>query len=286
MAGMVLAVLALITYFIALRWGARERPELVDESKSTLNWGDSFKHTLGNRTFQVFLICNTCNWYVFGLIPTIIPLFGEHVIGVEDELLVGIMMAAAFISGGIFVNFWKMLVNRGLDLRKAWMSSMAVWIVALLALFIVTDPIIAMIVFFLNGIGLAGSLQLRDLMIADIIDEDEVKTGYRREGAFFGVNALIMRLSTIFVFVSIALVFNNIGWKVYVPDTTPEIIFGLQVLMAIFPAIALLIGILVISRYGLIGDRLLEVKKKCEEIHRGKVPESPESRSESTEENY
>ena len=60
------------------------------------------------------------------------------------------------------------------------------------------------------GIGLSGSLYLKDLIVSDIIDEDEVTTGVRREGAFYGVNAFIMRLAVIFVFLSIFLVHQDL----------------------------------------------------------------------------
>ncbi|GAH22290.1 unnamed protein product, partial [marine sediment metagenome] len=49
--------------------------------------------------------------------------------------------------------------------------------------------------FFLIGVGLSGSLYIIDLIVADIIDEDEVVTGIRREAGYYGVNALIMRFS-------------------------------------------------------------------------------------------
>jgi GPH family glycoside/pentoside/hexuronide:cation symporter len=148
---------------------------------------------------------------------------------------------------------------------------MAVWAVLLLGFFFVNDVSIALILFALNGIGLAGALQLRDLVIADIIDEDEVRTGVRREGSYFGVNALIMRLSTIFVFLSIASVFESTGWGVFDPLPGANTILGLRLLLAIFPAIAMIIGIIAFSRYSLIGDKLKEVKEKRDAIHRDKV---------------
>ncbi len=68
--------------------------------------------------------------------------------------------------------------------------------------------------------------------------------GVRREGAYFGVNALIMRLATILVFFSIAMVFNNVGWTVFDPVPSAETVLGLRVLMGVLPAIATLVGII------------------------------------------
>ncbi|TFF95314.1 MFS transporter [Candidatus Thorarchaeota archaeon] len=272
-AGIILAVIVAVVYLIALKWGVSERKEFKEDWIDVPSWGDAFKHTLGNRTFHAFLLTNTMNWYVFGLIPTIIPIYGQFVLGIGagESIMLGILLAAAFVSGGFFMALWKYIVNRWGNLRKAWIASMALWIAALVPLFFVTDMTIALVLFAFNGIGLSGSLYLKDLVMADIIDEDEVKTGVRREGAYFGVNALVMRLAVILVFVSINLVFNSVGWRVFLPEeATAETLLGLRLLMGIFPAIALAVGIAAFSRYQLVGDRLKEVKSKRDDIHSGK----------------
>jgi GPH family glycoside/pentoside/hexuronide:cation symporter len=269
-AGVILTVICIIGYLIVLKWGVRERDEFSDDSQSIPNYNEAFKHTLSNRTFHKFLITNICTWYVFGIIPTIIPLYGEYVLGITDPLMLGIMLAMAFISGGIFLNFWKYVAERW-DYKKGWMASMSFWAIILIVTIMISDQTLALIAFFIMGIGLAGSLLYRDLVIADIIDEDEVQTGVRREGAYFGANALVMRLAVIFVFISIASVFNNVGWTVFDPLPGAETLFGLRLLLGVFPAIAMLIGVLAISRYPLVGDRLREMKEKRNQIHSEKV---------------
>ncbi len=286
-AGMILAVIVAVGYLITLKWGVSERREFKEDWLDVPSWSDAFKHTLGNRTFHVFLVVNTCNWYVFGLIPTIIPLYGQFVLGIGagESIFLGILLAAAFISGGVFMALWKHVVNRWGNLRKAWIASMALWIAALVPLFFVGDVTIALIAFALNGIGLSGSLYLKDLVIADIIDEDEVKTGVRREGAYFGVNALVMRLAVIMVFLSINLVFNSVGWRVFTPETaTMETLTGLKLLMGVFPSIALLIGIFAMSRYTLVGERLSKIKDERDSIHDGKKEKLQYPREEMLEE--
>ncbi|GAH15536.1 unnamed protein product, partial [marine sediment metagenome] len=79
-----------------------------------------------------------------------------------------------------------------------------------------------------------------DLVLAAVIDEDELTTGIRREGGYYGINALITKLSTILIFLTISIVFTSVGWAVFDPlGTTEQTIFGLRSLMFIFPAIAL-----------------------------------------------
>ena len=112
--------------------------------------------------------------------------------------------------------------------------------------------------------------------MSDIIDEDEIRTGVRREGAYYGVNAFIMRLSIILVFVSIAIVFSGFGWEQYFgeavdPQKLADFRFGLRLLFSIFPAIASLLSIISINYFGLYGEKLQSVKEKLKELHQTKI---------------
>ena len=52
---------------------------------------------------------------------------------------------------------------------------------------------VALIVFFVTGVGFAGGMYLVPIMNGDVIDYDEIKTGARREGIHAGVNSLITK---------------------------------------------------------------------------------------------
>lgn len=276
MAGFILAILVFLCYFFGIKWGVRERPEFRDDSQSVPDWKAAFLHTLKNRNFQFFLVANTCNWYVFGILPTIVPLYAKAILEGIPTYLVGILLGFTFVFAAIFVNLWKYLGNKMQDLRRTWMLSMAVWILGLIPFFFINDWLIALFSFAFLGVGLSGSLYLKDLIVSDIVDEDEVKTGVRREGAYYGVNAFIMRLAVIAVFVSIAVVFSGFGWANYfLPETVTvnqleNFRFGLRLLFFPFPAATLVIAIIFISRYNLVGEKLKSVKSQLVSLHEQK----------------
>jgi GPH family glycoside/pentoside/hexuronide:cation symporter len=205
------------------------------------------------------------------MLVTIVPLYGKFVLGITDTLILSLLLALTFISAFICMNIlWRPLVQK-IGPRKSWLISLIIFIAMILPLMFIQDAISGLIVFFLIGIGLSGSIYIVDIVISDIIDEDEVRTGSRREGGYYGVNMFLMRLSAVLVFLSISLVFTNVGWAVYEPEkVTSEIIFGLRVLMFVFPAIALTVAILVLYKYPLDNERLREVKDKLQKIHKDK----------------
>jgi GPH family glycoside/pentoside/hexuronide:cation symporter len=271
--GMFIALLIIFGGLLFIKFAPKEKVEFRDEYKSAPNFVNTIKLCVKNKSFMRYIPAEIANWFVYGMLPTIVPLYGKFVlkIGEGESIFLALLLGLAFISAAIFMNLlWKPVVQR-IGLRKTWLISMSIWIITLIPLMFIQDVMSGLIVFFMVGVGLSGSLYIIDLIIADIIDEDEVNTGTRREAGYYGVNIFFQRLATIFVFFSISLVFTNVGWRVYEPElVTQDTLFGLRSLMVIFPAIALGIAILAIFTYPLDGQRLKSVKDKLQKIHEQK----------------
>jgi GPH family glycoside/pentoside/hexuronide:cation symporter len=207
------------------------------------------------------------------MLTTIVALYGKFVLGVGEgqSIYLALLMLLFFVSSAICMNIiWKPVVQR-LGIRKGWLISMFLWIIFLSPLFFIDNVMIGFIVFSLIGIGFSGCYYILDLAISDIIDEDEVNTGTRREASYFGVYIMFMRLATILVFLAIGLIFTNVGWVIYAPEkVTPQVILGLRVLIFILPAISLLFGIIAVYKFPLHGERLKKVKVELQKIHQEK----------------
>jgi len=266
--GIVIMIIVIIFGIIFLKFGPKEKPEFKDDYRNAPAFINSIKTSLKSKSFMWYIPAEIANWFVYGMLPTIVPLYGKFVLHIEDTLLISLLLGLTFISAAIFITIlWKPVVKR-IGNRKAWMISMSIWILTLLPIMFIDTFILGMIVFFLIGIGLSGSLYIIDLVVSDIIDEDEINTNMRREASYYGVNALFLRMTTVLVFLAISSVFTSVGWAVFEPENiTPEIIFGLRSLMFIFPAIALGIAILSIYKYPLDGEKLSQLKRELQIIH-------------------
>jgi GPH family glycoside/pentoside/hexuronide:cation symporter len=242
-----------------------------EDYKDAFGFFKTIKFCFKSKSFRWYVISETSNWFVFGMLPTLVPLYAKFVLNESDAFMASLLLGLTFISATFFITFlWRPIVRK-IGNRKAWMISMTIWILALFPLMIIGDLISGLIVFFLLGMGLSGSLYIIDLVVADIVDEDEVVTGMRREAGFYGVNAFVLRFSNILVILAISTVFSTVGWMTFEPSfVTPEVVLGLRVLVSVFPTIALLIAILAIYKYPLHGEKLKEVKEKLEEIHEQK----------------
>lgn len=257
--GIIFGAVILVTILINVIWGAKEPPYEQLEKKERMPLFKSIKESLSNKKFVIFALCSTMNWFVFGLIPTIMPIYVNGVVasndpillafenlGIPAGLLVSIPLALAFITSIFGVLFW-MFIDRKLGSKLGFIISMSWWALVLIPLIFIESYLGILIVMALNGIGLGGSPYFIDRNISNIADDDEVKTGQRREGSYYGVHALFVRLSTILSMVSIAIVLGASGWQIYDPAAIPNPpVFGLKSLMSLFPAGALIIGIIIL----------------------------------------
>lgn len=256
---------------ILIKFGIREKAEFSDDYKEAPSLLKSLKVSMKNKGFRTFIIANLGHWYVIGMLPTIVPLYGQFVLNESNSTILGLLLGVTFISAAIFIFFWRWVVVK-VGVKKGLMMSMATFIITLLPFMFISDVITAFIAFFIVGIGLAGDLLYVDLVLATVIDEDELTTGIRREGGYYGINALITKLSTILIFLTISIVFTSVGWAVFDPlGTTEQTIFGLRSLMFIFPAIALCIGIISMSRFPITKEKYEQIKLEADKLHKEKI---------------
>jgi GPH family glycoside/pentoside/hexuronide:cation symporter len=124
-------------------------------------------------------------------------------------------------------------------------------------------------------------------MIGDIADEDELKTKRRREGMFFGTNALVTKPASsfiIFIFTAIIefygygnLIMSRFNFSaldnlsnVFLRYTggTSQIAFGFRLAVGILPLAFIILAGIALYFYPLHGAKLEQIKKDLEIHHR------------------
>ncbi len=270
--GIVLGIIVIVIGGIFIKFTPREKAEFKEDYKSAPGFFNSIKMCVKSKSFMWYIPAEVANWFVYGILPILVPLYAKAVLGMVDAPMISVLLGCTFLSSAIFITIlWKPVVRK-IGNRRAWILSMSIWILTLLPLMFLGEnmEVFAMIVFFFIGLGLSGSLYIIDLIVADIIDEDEIKTGTRREAAYYGVNAFFLRLAIIVVFLSIGPVFIITDWEVFTLPASAEVQLGLRILMFVYPAVALGIAILSIYKYPLDGERLIKVKEDLHKIHEEK----------------
>lgn len=259
-AGAALGVIVFITAWINLKWGVKEPPLEHMEKIDTIGVFKSIWITLKNRKFLIFVLCSMMNWYIFALFPMIIPYFSKYVLGIHAGadwmaenygIYAALLLLVAFLSSAIGVLIWSK-VDSLLGSKLGFILSQIYWVLVLIPLFFVNNYFVALGIMALNGIGLGGSPYFIDRNISNIADDDELQTNQRREASYYGVHALIIRLSGILAIVSIFIMLGS-KWSIFheVDFTSNPPIVELKSLVSWFPAGALVLGIIFLLLYPL-----------------------------------
>ncbi|MFX1340609.1 MAG: MFS transporter [Promethearchaeota archaeon] len=268
--GIVTSIIVGISLFVAIKWGVIEREEFKHDHEHEFGFFQGLKYCLKNRGFVLYTIMFFFYEYILLLLATVIPIYALHVLSITDTFLTSILLGILFIVGILTVVIWAKLDVK-LGSRKAYALAITCFIAASIPLFFVSTFTGALMIFIIAGFGFGGMLYFIYLIIADVIDEDELKTGVRREGSFFGITNFFMRLSMILSIVTVSLVFTSTGWETYTPNPGADVILGLRILVVVFPILALVGTMICLYFYPFSKERVEEIKKELSEIHKKKL---------------
>ncbi|MFW9901848.1 MAG: MFS transporter, partial [Candidatus Thorarchaeota archaeon] len=215
--GIVTSIIVGLSLVVSIKWGVVEKEEFRLDHKHEFSFFRGMRYTLSNKGFILYTIIFFLYEYILLLYASVIPLWGEFVLLVTSTIETSLLLGSIFIVGIISVILWRYLDVK-LGSRKSYAIAMILFAVAILPLLFVSDYITALLTVSTAGIGFGGMLYFVYLIIADVIDEDELKTGVRREGTFFGVTNFFMRLAMVFSVLSVSLVFVSTGWETWTPD--------------------------------------------------------------------
>lgn len=102
--------------------------------------------------------------------------------------------------------------------------------------------------------------------MGDVIDQDEVKSKFKRSASFYGANAFIHRFSIILFIASVYFTFQYTPWSKQFEITDPSLVsLPLKILFALGPAIACFIALILMVFYDLHGTKLEEVRTQLKE---------------------
>ncbi len=274
--GIFTAIFVAVFLLISIKWGVKERPEFKLDYKSNPSFFQSVKYAIKNKSFVLYTVIFLLYEYVLLVLSTVIPLYSKHILGTTSTIETAILLGLLFIIGLVTVPIWKKSDVR-LGSRKSYAIAILAYLIPSISLIFVANYMAALFAVIIMGFGFGGMLYFAYLIIADVIDEDELKTGVRREGAFFGVTNFFMRLAGVLSIMTISLVFQSTGWEEYTPLPTVPVQEGLKVLIFVFPAIALGLSLLCLYFYPFTKNKVLEMKAALEKMHADKFKRSLEN---------
>jgi GPH family glycoside/pentoside/hexuronide:cation symporter len=213
--------LLLIGFFI--------RETSTPEQRQSLPYLQTLKAAWKNIPFRYAVGLHMLNWTTVDMVAIMFPYFllywvakGDlfasiHFLGFDlayESAFFGILMLVCIL----FIPFWLWL-SKVRDKREAYAWGMTFWVLVTFLIYTIqpgqTNTLLLLAA--LAGVGVSAAYTLPDSLFSDVIEWDELRTGRRQEGIFYGIRALIRKLTGALV---IFITLQALGWAGYV--TPPE----------------------------------------------------------------
>jgi len=252
--GLILGVVTGVALGISLL-GSREDPSLRGEP---LPLGPALRYTLANRSFLTFVLTSLTVQFSWTVLMATLRFYTKYVLGLNEGQHT-LMLLGCFLVVFVLLHPWGRITVR-LGPRKAMMVGLVIFGLTLLPAWFVSDFAGGVVYAALLGLGLPGLMLLLDVLISDVIDEDELRSGARREGMYFGVHALFIRLGISFQGLVMGAVLTATGYDPNLAVQPASALWGMRFLMAGVPLVAVALAFLCMVLYPLHGERLAAVK--------------------------
>ena len=171
----------------------RERP--AEEQPKPLPMREAIAATLSNRPFWMVMGLYLLSWTTASVLAAVLIYFVQYYLLVPDQA--NYFVLTFEFSAILFIPLWVWIAQKT-DKRRAFIWGSLSWVVVLAALMLVRPQQVApvYVLAVLAGSGLATAFVIPWSMVPDIIEYDQLKTGRRREGAYYSFASFFQKLAT------------------------------------------------------------------------------------------
>lgn len=262
----VIAIISMILILITAR-RVKERPEF-HLGDAPLPIGRALRYTFTSRSFLILVAVNFMSILMNALLLGALFYLSDYVLQTNAM----VPLAALFVPLVIGVPVTHLLRQR-FGVAGAMRLLLLIAGCALVLLSFAPGPLI-LVCLALAGFGLAGPQTLTNILFAQVADEDELRSGVRREGAFFGVNALLTKPAQSVALALQPFILELTGFvtresnqgQIFLAQPASAL-FGIRALMGLIPGVAMLLGALILSFFPLQGARLARMQAEVLALH-------------------
>jgi len=239
------------------------------QMEETLPLIKGIKETFKNTPFLIFEVSNFSFTFAQTILTTAIFYYVNYVLILTGFLTILPLLLVFVMIFAFFVVFNKLIGKFGV--KKTFIFAVFWAGMSFLLIFFIGWTIsFAIIGFVLIGIGFSGFMLTNQVVIADIVDYDETRTGKRRETTYSGINALITKPAISIANWLFLVIINIFGFDSQQPTQDFSAQMGIMLGFSLIPAIFLIFGAIVMLFYPLDGPQWLAQKSELIKIHEQK----------------
>lgn len=190
--GLVWAVVCTLPCFIVF-FAIRERPESMQQRPDdSIPLIEQLRIVLANQPYRFVVGLYLASWLALQLVSAVLVYYLTYYMGIPERIPITLLAVQG--TSFIFLFVWT-AISRRLDKRLVYIVGAVLWLMVQMALYFVRPDQYALVLPLaaLAGAGVAVAYLVPWAMLPDVIDLDEVETGQRREGIFYGFMVLLQK---------------------------------------------------------------------------------------------
>lgn len=262
------AAIVLVSGLIPV-FGCKE--DLSIEEQEPISFFEAVRCTMGNRPFLILFIAYVTIIVALFSAQSIAPLLMQHYVFGGDAVRLG-NFQGALMTMGVVLSYASIFLIGWISMRTSKRTAMVTGLVLAFAGtalgFFALDPRWPWLLFvtgFVSFLGLQGCWLMVDSMTADICDDDELRTGRRREGMFSAVKGFALKAAQ-------GLTFGVGGYMATAAGYDPQVVdragldehtaWKMKVALVGFQCAGLLLAIAIMWLYPITRQRAEETQRK------------------------
>jgi GPH family glycoside/pentoside/hexuronide:cation symporter len=244
-----------------------ERKEL--QTDTGFPFGAALKYTFMNRSYLTAAGAQTMRFFATGSLQTGILFYLKYSLKV-DEGLATVVLGLAFFTAMLTLYPWRNWVANRLDSRRTLMIANAIMILGIVPMGFSPNIYFTYAAALVLGIGLGGLVLIGDVIMTEVVDEDEVKTGHQRAGMYFGMSGFLITLSGLLVSSVFGLLMPAFGYDTLLETQPASVEMGFRIFLTVPTSIGFLLAIFLLWLYPLHGKYLADIRQTLKEKRENK----------------
>jgi glycoside/pentoside/hexuronide:cation symporter, GPH family len=277
----ILAAVCSVISVIALYWCVlgtqkrvlefeKKRCQKIEES-AAIPIIEQLKIVFSNRPFLFVIGIYLFSWLGVQITASIIPYFVVNCMLLKDSdvptVMIGVQGTALLM---LFV--WSALSKR-VGKKIVYFLGMFMWIIAAIGLYFLQPGQIALmyVLAVMAGFGVSVAYLVPWSMMPDVIELDELQTGQRREGIFYGFMVLLQKFGLAFGLFVVGLALQSSGFKEatagsgILPTQPESALQAIRITVGPIPLISIVFGLVLTYFYPITREMHAEMLLKLKE---------------------
>lgn len=284
--GVISAIVAILTLYWCV-WGTWKRTlsspaaHLAEDSES-LPFLTQLRIVFSNRPFLFVIGIYLCSWLGVQVTAAIIPYFVVNWMGQPPTVFTQVALAVQG-TALIMLFVWDK-VSRSVGKKAVYFMGMVLWIGAQAGLFFLRPEQVGLmyVLAVLAGFGVSTAYLIPWSMMPDVIELDELQTGQRREGIFYGFMVLFQKIGLAVGLFLVGQALEIAGFQETVAGQPPPVqpdsaLLAIRVAIGPLPTLFLIAGLGLAYFYPITrevhAEILLKIQERKAHAATGEIPQ-------------